>query len=204
MMLTLVLIISIIYNTSRSQCARRGGGICEQHSDGGKKHPYASLWVMCSSNLLHKLDGVTEHIINCIKLNNYYSYTPYAPPTEGRWHNDYMYKCIRAVWAYLMLSAGGRVLYMYTTAMADLVGFSLVLLCGVFLPVRHALPSRGTYGTLSLAGSSSSGMVRIFIEGYAGGGSWGAVCYHDGFGMTEATVVCHQLGYTSASSYSSG
>ena len=89
--------------------------------------------------------------------------------------------------------------------MADLVGFSLVLLCGAFLPVHHALPSRGTHGTLTLSGgpSRSSGMVRIFIEGYAGAGNWGAVCYDDGFGMTEATVICHQIGYSSASSYSS-
>ena len=89
--------------------------------------------------------------------------------------------------------------------MADLVRFCLVL-CA-FLPVHHAL-TLGTHGTLTLRGSNSSGMVRVFyreLDG-AGGiqfGNWGGVCYHDGFGMKEAAVICHQLGYTSASSYSS-
>ena len=31
---------------------------------------------------------------------------------------------------------------------------------------------------------------------------WGNICDDGRFGITEATVICHQLGYTGASSYS--
>ena len=31
---------------------------------------------------------------------------------------------------------------------------------------------------------------------------WGNICYGVSFGITEATVICHQLGYTGASSQS--
>ena len=31
---------------------------------------------------------------------------------------------------------------------------------------------------------------------------WGNICDDESFGITEATVICHQLGYTGASSYS--
>ena len=31
---------------------------------------------------------------------------------------------------------------------------------------------------------------------------WGNICYNYYYGSTEANVICHQLGYTGASSYS--
>ena len=44
----------------------------------------------------------------------------------------------------------------------------------------------------------SSGIVEIY---YAG--SWGNICFDDYlFGLSEATVICHQLSYSGASSYS--
>ena len=33
-------------------------------------------------------------------------------------------------------------------------------------------------------------------------GEWGNMCYDTHFGQNEAHVICHQLGYTGASSYS--
>ena len=50
-------------------------------------------------------------------------------------------------------------------------------------------------GTLSL--SFTSGRVQLLYNS-----TWGNICVDYNFGMTEATVICHQLGYTSARSYS--
>ena len=44
--------------------------------------------------------------------------------------------------------------------------------------------------------SWSSGIVEIYYED-----SWGNICDDSSFGSDEADVVCHQLGYTGASSY---
>ena len=53
---------------------------------------------------------------------------------------------------------------------------------------------------LSRSGYSSSsyyyGTVRIYYNG------WGNICYDYYYGSNEANVICHQLGYTGASSYS--
>ena len=45
--------------------------------------------------------------------------------------------------------------------------------------------------------SYSSGRVQIYLNN-----RWGHICDDFDFGLTEAVVVCHQLGYTSVSSYS--
>ena len=44
--------------------------------------------------------------------------------------------------------------------------------------------------------SYSSGRVQIYLT------SWGHICDDFDFGSTEANVICHQQGYTGASSYS--
>lgn len=44
--------------------------------------------------------------------------------------------------------------------------------------------------------SSSLGRVQIYFDAI-----WGVVC-SDGFGTNEADVICHQLGYVGASSFS--
>ena len=45
--------------------------------------------------------------------------------------------------------------------------------------------------------SWSSGIVQIYYSG-----SWGNICDDSSFGSDEADVICHQLGYSGASSYS--
>ena len=41
------------------------------------------------------------------------------------------------------------------------------------------------------------GIVQIYING-----QWGNICDDTYYGQYEADVICHQLGYTGASSYS--
>ena len=41
------------------------------------------------------------------------------------------------------------------------------------------------------------GIVQIYING-----QWGNICDDTYYGQPEANVICHQLGYTGASSYS--
>ena len=50
-------------------------------------------------------------------------------------------------------------------------------------------------GSASL--SHTSGHVQAFVLN-----QWGNICGDADFGLTEATVICHQLGYTGASNYS--
>ena len=45
--------------------------------------------------------------------------------------------------------------------------------------------------------SSYSGIVQIYIDGL-----WGNICDDSDYDQYEADVICHQLGYTGASSYS--
>ena len=47
------------------------------------------------------------------------------------------------------------------------------------------------------ATSFSSGRVHIYFNN-----RWGNICDDSQFGITEAIVICHQLGYSSASSQS--
>ena len=51
----------------------------------------------------------------------------------------------------------------------------------------------------STKSSLTSGRVQL---GYNGQDQWGHICDDERFGFTEATVICHQLGYTGASSHS--
>ena len=45
----------------------------------------------------------------------------------------------------------------------------------------------------------TSGVVQVWLNG-----QWGNICYDDSsFGSGEADVVCHQLGWSGASSYNS-
>ena len=46
--------------------------------------------------------------------------------------------------------------------------------------------------------SFNSGIVQIYLDN-----EWGNICNDFWFGATEANVVCHQLGYTGASSHGS-
>ena len=56
---------------------------------------------------------------------------------------------------------------------------------------------------LSRNGVRSSTYTSGIVEVYYNGG-WSGICADDGsFGQDEADVVCHQLGYESADSYSS-
>ena len=52
-------------------------------------------------------------------------------------------------------------------------------------------------GSPTLTHAWSSGIVQIYYSG-----TWGNICDNFDFGLTEANVVCHQFGYSGASSYS--
>ena len=45
--------------------------------------------------------------------------------------------------------------------------------------------------------SYTSGIVEVYYEG-----KWSGVCLGDEFSSVEAGVICHQLGYTGAQSFS--
>ena len=63
---------------------------------------------------------------------------------------------------------------------------------------------------------SPNGPIRLFDGGnvdptltsgrvqlrYNNNNQWGHICDDGNFGITEATVICHQLGYTGASGHS--
>ena len=44
---------------------------------------------------------------------------------------------------------------------------------------------------------NTAGRVQVWY-----GGEWGNICDEESFGMNEADVICHQLGWSGASSYS--
>ena len=64
-----------------------------------------------------------------------------------------------------------------------------------------------------MIGPASNGVVRLYHNGvtsssyYYGivqiwyNGQWGNICDDDDYDQYEADVICHQLGYTGASSY---
>ena len=65
-----------------------------------------------------------------------------------------------------------------------------------------------------MIGPASNGVVRIYRNGVTSSsyhygivqiwydGMWGNICDDDDYDQYEANVICHQLGYTGASSYS--
>ena len=57
---------------------------------------------------------------------------------------------------------------------------------GAIILFRNNYPSTSYY----------YGIVRVYDYG------WGNICYDYYYDSTEANVICHQLGYTGASSYS--
>ena len=60
-------------------------------------------------------------------------------------------------------------------------------------------PSNGAIILSRYNASSNSyyyGVVRVWDNG------WGNICDDSAYSSTEANVICHQLGYTGASSYS--
>ena len=44
----------------------------------------------------------------------------------------------------------------------------------------------------------TSGVVQVWWNG-----QWGSICYGYSFGYDEANVICHQLGWSGASGYTS-
>ena len=72
-----------------------------------------------------------------------------------------------------------------------------------------------TYNTL-FSGPSSNGAIRLVrygttspyytsgvVQVWLDGRQWGNICYGYSFGYNEADVICHQLGWSGATSYTS-
>ena len=72
---------------------------------------------------------------------------------------------------------------------------------GVCVCVLFVGPSSVGAMRLLNAGSTSlyntAGRVQVWF-----GGEWGNICDDTSFDLTEANVICHQLGWSGASSYS--
>ena len=73
--------------------------------------------------------------------------------------------------------------------------FIFTLLPCIILAQQQGTVRLWRNGTTST--SFSSGRVQIYFTSI-----WGNICDDSDFGITEAIVVCHQLGYSSASSQS--
>ena len=72
---------------------------------------------------------------------------------------------------------------------------------GIVRLYRNTLPFSNGIVRLYRNGVTSSsyyyGIVQIWYNG-----EWGNICDDDDYDQYEADVICHQLGYTGASSYS--
>ena len=81
--------------------------------------------------------------------------------------------------------------------------YLLLLVCSLNILIYFylATPRNGAI-TLFRNGIATSsyyyGIVRVYYNG------WGNICDDFYYSSTEANVICHQLGYTGASSYSRG
>ena len=78
---------------------------------------------------------------------------------------------------------------------------SVIVSNGRIFDFSHAVPSGSGVVRLWRFGSTSllysSGRVQIYYNS-----QWGNICDDSQLGLTEAHVICHQLGYTGASSQS--
>ena len=75
---------------------------------------------------------------------------------------------------------------MYRLHISRLLYLYLALRNGAVILSRNGITSTSYY----------YGIVRANYNG------WGNICDDTSYGYTEANVICHQLGYTGASSYS--
>ena len=65
--------------------------------------------------------------------------------------------------------------------------------------VRDTIPRRGTVRLVRngiTSNAYSSGRVQIYMS------RWGQICDDFQFSITEAAVICHQVGFSGASSFS--
>ena len=88
-----------------------------------------------------------------------------------------------------------------TMATCSSVTNSLPFSNGIVRLYRNTLPFSNGIVRLYRNGVTSSsyyyGIVQIWYNG-----QWGNICDDDDYDQYEADVICHQLGYTGASSYS--
>ena len=76
------------------------------------------------------------------------------------------------------------------------------MICDAYLMTMSFFTKAQSSGTIILSrnnvpsNSYSYGVVRVYYNG------WGNICDDYYYNSAEANVICHQLGYTGASSYS--
>ena len=69
--------------------------------------------------------------------------------------------------------------------------------------IQHCFISLVSEGTVRLYHNGATlssyyyGIVQVYLNS-----EWGNICFDYNYGLYEADVICHQLGYTGASSYS--
>ena len=71
--------------------------------------------------------------------------------------------------------------------------FEIIYICFIGVSPGALRFYRNGYPTFTQAWSS--GIVQIYYEDF-----WGNICDDSDFGSTEADVICHQFGYSGASS----
>ncbi len=91
--------------------------------------------------------------------------------------------------------------FVFTYVYSELISNNIIILCYLSLNIILETVSRGAlrlvrYEQPSLTQAWSSGIVQVYYND-----NWGNICDDTSFGITEADVICHQLSYTGASSY---